>query len=89
MELEWFRDLSITVFGFVGTIIIIVVAILFLRLYRVAKIALAELRIASILAHDTAAAMHDGMQPVFDLLAMVRGIRDGLERSRRTYTRRR
>ncbi len=85
MELEWFRDLSITVFGFTATIIFIVIAILFFRLYRMARIALSELRQASVIAHDTAAAMQDGMQPVFDLLAAVRGIRDGLQRSRRTH----
>ncbi len=37
MDMEWFRDLSITVLGFMSTVILIFGAILAYRLYRKAK----------------------------------------------------
>ncbi len=90
MDLEWFRDLSIVICGCVLIVVLIVAAILSLRLYRMATFVLGELKSASMLAHDTAERVHDGIKPMFALLAMIQGLREGYERSgggRRKYRR--
>jgi hypothetical protein len=90
MDIQWFRDLTIVVFGCVSIVVLIVAAILSIRLYRIATFALGELKEASMLARDTAERVHDGIKPMFALLAMIQGIREGYERSggaRRKYRR--
>ncbi len=81
MELAWFRDLIITISGFVFIIVLIVAAIMSLRLYGKAKVVLDELKRTSELAHDTAERVHDGIKPMFAILALIQGLREGYERS--------
>ena len=80
MDIAWFRDLSVTILGFAATIVFIITAIAMLRLYSAMKAVLAELRMASALARDTAARFHDGMRPVFAVLEMIQDMRESRER---------
>jgi len=64
MAIEWCRVLSI----------IILAAILFIRLYRTAKVALDEVKITFILAHETAAMIRQGVKPAFVLLALIQWV---------------
>ena len=59
MGIEWFRDLSITILGFVTTGVLIFVAIIVYRLYRklTATLALVQILIKSI--NDTVNSMED------------------------------
>jgi hypothetical protein len=81
MDLAWFRDLIITIAGFVFIVVLIVAAIMSLRLYGKATVVLEELKRTSMLAHDTAERVHDGIKPMFAILAMIQGLREGYERS--------
>jgi len=84
MGIEWFRDLSIIIFAVATTVVVIVVAILFFRLYRSAKWVMLELKVASILARDTAEIVHDGVKPVSTLLGILQALRGGAERGSTT-----
>ena len=85
MDLVWFRDLSITISGCVFIVVLIVAAVVSLRLYRKAAVVLDELKMASMLAHDTAERVHDGIKPMFAILAMVQGLREGYQHSGGTH----
>jgi len=81
MGIEWFRDLSITIMGFAAATVSIVLAIVVLRLQRNAKEVLQELKVASVLARDTAEMVHDGVQPVASILGFFRAMSSESERS--------
>ncbi len=83
MDIEWFRDLSVTILGFAATLGLIIGAIVLLRLYSSVQAVLKEMRMASMIAHDTAARVHEGMRPVFAFLEMVQDMREGVGRGRK------
>ncbi len=83
MDIEWFRDLSVTILGFAATLVFIISAIVLLRLYSTIQAVLKEMRMASMLAHDTAARVHEGMRPLFAVLEMVQDMRGSHGRGRR------
>lgn len=87
MDIAWFRDLSVTILGFAATVVVIITAIVLIRLNSALKGVLTELRMASMLAHDTAARFHDGMRPIFTVLEMIQDMRESHERrsSRRHF----
>jgi hypothetical protein len=75
MDIEWFRDLSIAILGFVTTAVLIFAAILAYRLYRRANSALLMAKSASKIAYDTVTLMQQG--PLITILTMIQGIRGG------------
>jgi hypothetical protein len=79
MGIEWFRDLSITILGFVTTAVLIFAAILAYRLYRTLKSTLLLVKEASKIAYDTVALMQECIKPLLPILALVRGIGGGLQ----------
>ena len=83
MDIEWFRDLSVTILGFAATLVFIISAVVLLRLYSTIQTVLKEMRMASMLAHDTAARVHEGMRPIFTVLEMIQDMRGSHGRSRR------
>ncbi|HHE41366.1 MAG TPA: hypothetical protein ENL12_01805 [Dehalococcoidia bacterium] len=80
MDIVWFRDLSVTILGFAATIVFIISAVVLLRLYSAVKGVIAELKAASMVAHDTAARFQEGMRPILALFEMIQGMREGRER---------
>jgi len=81
MGIEWFRDLSITILGFVTTAVLIFTAILVYRLYRTIKSTLLLVKAASKIAYDTATLLQvqEGIKPLLPILALIQGIRGGFE----------
>jgi hypothetical protein len=79
MGIEWFRDLSITILGFVTTAVLIFAAVLAYRLYRMAKSTLLMAKAASKMAYDTLTSVQEGIKPVLSILALIKGIRGSLE----------
>jgi hypothetical protein len=77
MGIEWFRDLSIAILGFVTTAVLIFAAILAYRLYRRANSALLLAKSASKIAYDTVALVQEGIKPLFPILTLIQGIRGG------------
>ena len=79
MGIEWFRDLSITILGFVTTAVLIFTAILVYRLYRALKSTLLLVKAASKIVYDTVALVQAGIKPLLPLLALIQGIRGGFK----------
>jgi hypothetical protein len=89
MDIEWFRDLSITVMGFAAAISAIIVTIVLLRLQRTTNGVLKELKAASMLARDTAEILHEGVQPVASISGFFRAMKQGADQSTADRKRRR
>ena len=79
MGVEWYRDLSITILGFVTTAVLIFIAILVYRLYRTTKATLFLIRAASKGVLETVTMVQEGIKPLLMIMAVVQGIRGGLE----------
>lgn len=77
--IEWFRDLSITILGFVTTAVLVFAAVLAYRLYGTAKSTMLMVKATSKMAYDTLTSVQEGIKPVLSLLALIKGIRGGLE----------
>jgi hypothetical protein len=79
MGIEWFRDLSIAILGFVTTAVLIFIAILCYRLYRKTKSILLRVEAASKIAYDTVSRIQEAIKPLIPILAVIQGIRAGFE----------
>ena len=79
MGIEWFRDLSITILGFVTTGVLIFIAILAYRLYRTIKSTLLLIKAAPKIVYDTVSLVQEGIKPLLPILALIKGIRGGLQ----------
>ena len=77
MGIEWFRDLSITIMGFVTTAVLIFISVLTNRLYRKANSALQLTKSASKIAYDTVTLVQQG--PLITILTLIGGIRGGFK----------
>jgi hypothetical protein len=62
MGIEWFRDLSIIVMGFVTAVVLIFIAVLVYRLYRTIKSILLRVEATSKIAHDTVATVQENIE---------------------------
>ena len=79
MGIEWFRDLSIAILGFVTTAVLIFTAVLVYRLYRTIKSTLLLVKAASKIAYDTVPLVQEGIKPLLPILALIQGIRGGFK----------
>lgn len=77
MGIEWFRDLSIAILGFVTTALLIFTAILVFRLYRMIKSTLLAVKATSKIVCDAVHLVQGG--PFSTILALIQGIRRGFE----------
>lgn len=77
MDMEWFRDLSITILGFMTTAVLVFAAVLAYRLYRKANSALQLAKSASIIALDTVTMVQQG--PLGIILMLIQGFHGGLK----------
>jgi hypothetical protein len=85
MGIEWFRDLSITILGFVTTAVLIFGAILVYRLYRTLNSTLLLVKEASKMARDTTALLQESIKPLLPIVAVIQGIRGGFEVFRKMF----
>jgi len=79
MGIEWFRDLSITILGFVTTAVLIFTTILAYRLYRTLTSTLLLVKAASKIAFDTVTQLQEVIKPLLPILALIQGIRGGFQ----------
>ena len=68
MGIEWFRDLSIAILGFVTTAVLIFVAVIVYRLYRTIKSTLLLVKAASKIAYDTATLVQESIKDTVTLV---------------------
>ena len=78
MNMEWFRDLSITILCLVTTVVFIFAFILVYRLYRKAKSALQLAESAAKKAYDTVTNMQEFIKPLLPVISLIQGICGGL-----------
>ena len=78
MGIEWFRDLSIAILGFVTTGVLIFTAVLVYRLYRTIKSTMLLVKATSKIAYDTVAMVQEIIKPVLPILSLIQGICGGL-----------
>jgi len=76
MDMAWFRDLSITVLGFVTTAALIFLTVLIYRLYRQANSAIQLAKSTAKIAYDTIALVQQS--PLSIMLTFIKGVRGGL-----------
>lgn len=69
--MEWFRDLSITILGFVTTAALIFITVLIYRLYRRAKTAIQLVKSTAKIAYDTVALVQQG--PLAVIWTLIQG----------------
>lgn len=79
MGIEWYRDLSITILGFVTTGVLIFASVMFYQLRCEAKSALQSVKEASQSVSDTVAMVQDGLRPLFPVLALIQGLLGGVK----------
>ena len=78
--IEWFRDLSIAILGFVTLVVLILGAVLIYRLYSATKSTLSAAQTASKNVSDTVTMIREGsIQPMTTMLTSVQGVRQGFE----------
>jgi len=77
--IEWFRDLSITILGFVTTAVLIFTAILVYRLYRTAQSTLSLVKAAAKTASDAVTLVQGVIKPLLPILAVIQGISAGFK----------
>ena len=78
MDMEWFRDLSVTILCFVTTAMLIFASILGYRIYRKAKSALQLAESAAKKAYDTVTVVQEFIKPLLPIISLIQGICGGL-----------
>ena len=79
MGIDWFRDLSITILGFVASAVLIFMAILFYRLYRNLNSTILQFKTVGKLAQDTVALVQDSIKPMLSIMSIIQACRTGFE----------
>ncbi len=79
MGIEWFRDLSIAILGFVTTAVLIFTAVLVYRLYRTIRSTLLLVKAASKIVYDTTTLLQEIIKPLLPILALIQSIRGGFQ----------
>ena len=79
MGIEWFRDLSITIMGFVISAVLIFIAILCYRLYRNLNSTILQFKAVGKIAHDTVAMVQDSIKPMLSIMSIIQACRMGFE----------
>ncbi|GEM_PF-2869450 len=81
MGIEWYRDLSITLMGFISTLVFIFFGVIIFLIYRQARSAAASVKAASNTVNETVGMIRDEVvKPVFKVAAFVEGLREGIEK---------
>ena len=79
MGIEWFRDLSITILGFVTSAVLIFTPIMVYRLYREAKSTLVLVKATAKTVQETVTLVQEGIKPMLPIMAIIQGVRGGFE----------
>lgn len=80
MDIGWFRDLVICISGLVMTGVVVFVAILSYLLYNKTRSVLNSIEATSETIHEISSTVRDEVvKPVLQLVALVRGISQGID----------
>ena len=90
MSIEWLRDLAIVILGFTGAAVLIFLGVLAWFIYKDVKSASASVLDASRTVKDTVQRAGDeGIKPIFQIVALIQGVRQGVEEAMKLFRRRR
>lgn len=80
MDIAWFRDLFICILGGVGSITLIIIAVLTFRLYlKLSSILNSSKAICSNIQDFTSCLRNEVLKPLMQLVALIQGVRKGIE----------
>lgn len=80
VEIEWFRDLFICIFGLVATVVSIFIAVLLFKIYRRVKVILDSMKTtAKTIQSVSGYAGSEVIKPLMQIAAVVQGVRQGIE----------
>ena len=80
MDIDWFRDLILCIWGIVGVVVFILITVLFYRLYRRIRYILDSAKNASKTIQDITSYVGDeAVKPLIQVVAIIQGIRKGIE----------
>jgi hypothetical protein len=88
--MDWLRDLAVVILGFTGAAVLIFLAVLAWFIYREVKTASDSVRDASRTVRDTVQKAGDeGIKPIFQIIALIQGVRQGVDEAMKLFRRRR
>jgi hypothetical protein len=80
MDIGWFRDLVICIFGLVTTLVVIFIAVLAYLLYSKMRPVLNSMKATSATLQEITATVKDEVvKPIVSLATVIRGIIQGIE----------
>ena len=79
MGIEWFRDLSITILGFVTVAVLIFTAVLVFRLYRTIQSTLLGVNAVTKSVQETINLVQESIKPVLGIMSLIQGLHGGLQ----------
>ena len=80
MDIEWFRDLVISISGLVLIVVSILVTVLFFLLYRRIKSILDSIKIMARTMRGVSSYVgEEAVKPVIQVVAFIQGIRQGID----------
>lgn len=80
MDISWFRDLVICVWGAVATLLVIFLAVIMFLLYRKAKVVLDSIEMTSATIYRISSTVEDEVvKPIVQVVSLVQGIRQGID----------
>ena len=88
MEIGWLRDLVICIAGIVAAGVLIFVAVLLYKLYRRVRVILDSVKSTSRTIEELSSLAGGGIaKPVIQVVAVVQGIRQGIESVSKLFSR--
>ncbi len=88
MDIVWFRDLIICVWGSVATLLLIFIAVLVFLLYRKAKVVLNSIEMASSTILRISCTVEDEIvKPIAQVVSIIQGVRVGVDFISRLFRR--
>ena len=80
MDIDWFRDLIICIFGLVAAGVLIFIAVLLFLLYRRVRVILDSVKATSRTIQGISSYVGDEVvKPVIEVAALIQGIRQGID----------
>ena len=79
ISIEWYRDLTIIILGFLIAASLIFMTIVIYHLHRKLETAMDMVNAAAKTTNDTAIMVQNGIRPLFSGMALIKGIKEGLQ----------
>jgi hypothetical protein len=86
MDIGWFRDLVICIWGLVMTVVVIFIAVLAYLLYSKMRLVLDSMKATSATLHEITSTVKDEVvKPAVQFVTLIRGIVQGIDLASRLF----